>query len=552
MKKKNSIKGNLKNNKKILGGLLSLGIVFLMVATVVAYPDGEKKEEKMVVEHTVPEEDPFFSVGCDFLVIKAEAYKPYIQILFDSTIIYIDTNNDQIYDHMLPDNKGGVELDLENELSNSLNVGSRIHTNKPVAYLQDFGWGNLYVPSIDNLKNEYYIYKIGDGEYHHITVPEKSTIYVDENFDGTVDQEITVLPLTKESFEISANWAQIYSSKPFYLYSHKGKNGAAIIGPPGEDYYLPQGGYINHLIISYASTNISVDNNNDGNYDEYIEEGKGIHGPYNYNSGAHIHSSAPITIYYALDWDSDTNEPTYLLPSNMLGSDLWGKFDRDNRNYITGFFSNTTYYVDYAKDNNLIPDNTGENDKNVGANEVKKLERYDVIYPDNICHMWGSKPFYVDWRVSTQKSVSHAYSYILSTTYHEPNELGLNETVKMNVRVFNPFATTEINNISMTIKIDDQFKLSGDITLEITIKKLHLDTDFEKDTETITVTPTNENNLYTFTLSKDNSTIFESLSFFEYYDIDYEIITPEDPANYAFEPVEVSYDASTWDLPTYS
>ncbi|MCK4613318.1 MAG: hypothetical protein KAU14_00825, partial [Thermoplasmata archaeon] len=42
--------------------------------------------------HTVPKDDPFFSVGCDFIVIKADDRDPELLVLFNNTRIYIDTN----------------------------------------------------------------------------------------------------------------------------------------------------------------------------------------------------------------------------------------------------------------------------------------------------------------------------------------------------------------------------------------------------------------------------------------------------------------------------
>ena len=529
------MKKNFKENKKIIGGLISFGIIFLLVATVVAYPDdNDDSKENFVVEHTVPKDDPFISIGCDFLMIIGDSYDPYLFILFDNTVIYIDTNNDQIFDRQVTRNGGDYYTITD------WTYGARIHTSKPVAYRQKIEATHwpvyCYIPSIDNLKNEYFIYK----DSHQLIVPETTTIYIDEENDGTIETEITVLPLTRKSFSLTNSWARVYSDKPFYLFRFGNNIGASVVGPSGFDYYIPHNGYIKYLIIPETGTKVQVDNNNDGNYDETIQEGKGLHGPYDYASGAHLNSNKPITIFYSLT--GENQRVTYLIPSNMMGSDMWG--DISDRRYITGLYSNTSFFVDKASENDLNPNFQSK----IGANQLSTpFPNYDTN-----CHTWGTKPFYIDF-IDGQTSISsQAYSYILSTTSHEPNELGLNETVKMNVRVFNPFATTEINNVSVTVKIDDNFKLSGGNTVEVTIKKLHLDTDIEKDTEMITITPTHENDLYTFTLSKDNSTLFESLNFFEYYDIDYEIITPTKAKNYAFQPIEVSYDASTWDLPTYN
>jgi len=51
------------------------------------------------VSAAVPKEDPFFSIGEDFLVIKAQDYHPQLNILFDNTNIYIDTDNDGTWNY---------------------------------------------------------------------------------------------------------------------------------------------------------------------------------------------------------------------------------------------------------------------------------------------------------------------------------------------------------------------------------------------------------------------------------------------------------------------
>src|SRR3989338_5625630 len=83
------------------------------------------------VSAEVSKEDPYFGVGSEFLVVGIENTE--IFTLFDNTNIYLDNNNDGVWDYQFQGNSG------ESQVLNppwSINRGARIQTDKPVMYKQ--------------------------------------------------------------------------------------------------------------------------------------------------------------------------------------------------------------------------------------------------------------------------------------------------------------------------------------------------------------------------------------------------------------------------------
>ena len=118
------------------------------------------------VNAEVSKEDPFFGVGSDFLVVRYSGDNPDIYTLFDNTNIYLDNNNDGIWDYQFQGNAGESQiLDTPWPIYN----GARIHTDKPIMYKQllyhyecsyDPCDEEIYItiPPLNNLKSEYYFY----------------------------------------------------------------------------------------------------------------------------------------------------------------------------------------------------------------------------------------------------------------------------------------------------------------------------------------------------------------------------------------------------------
>jgi len=571
--------------------------------------------------HTVPAKDPFFSVGSDFLVIKAENLDPELVILFNNTRIYIDTNNDQVWDYDYLRNASD-ELVIEN-----VDAGARIHTDKPVWYRQclekdkvyhtinnvrhyfkDYSYSNdvhLYyhdrfcastystVPPLNNLHSNYFIYP---GTWY-IVVPENADIHIDTYMNGTIDKNISASVMKRESITIS-NHSRIYSNKTFYLYSNH-----AVPCPSGNDFYLWNED-ITKLIITQDNTTVEIDNNNDGVYDVRNNYDTGIYTPEKQKIGAHVHSNKPINIVQRNYFTNNNftfelvrfhnkliakgDSMSYLPPSTMMGSDYYGinetnssvdksgasstndryVFHDYQKGFITGSFSNTSYYQDKLVENDLWSD---ANDS-IGANQVEQMPNLS-----NYTHIWGSKPFSLfqmkvyrkyAWAYGTNGTTymnnyyrqdwSHKYAfysnlpaaYIYATTSHTPNELGLNTTATMKVRIFNPTADTNITNVSVTVKFPDSFSLTNGTKLDVTVKKYFLRNDTFITSDTKTITPAKSGGNYTFILNSTTfSDIFDYMDIYRYYLISYRIRTPTTAGNYDVSPVQVEYDASTWSLP---
>ncbi len=513
--------------------------------------------------HTVPKDDPFFSVGCDFIVIKADDRDPELLVLFNNTRIYIDTNNDQVWDYDYLGNASD-ELTIAD-----VDSGARIHTDKPVWYRQCLNYWDVYnpgyynyvastyitVPPINNLQSSYYVYS---GTWY-VVVPENTVVHVDSGNNGTVDQNITAGPLIRYSLTVSS-FAKVYSNKTFYLYRDN-----TIVAPAGTDFYLCTED-IAKVIITSDNTTVEIDNNNDGTYDERYNWDKGVNETtITIKVGAHVNSDKSINIIqrnyqtsqvsYYNQLISDGDSLSYLQPSTMMASDyfsLKGYYTSGNNyqhGYIIGSFSNTSYHQDKLTENDLI----GNDNDAIGANQIEQI----TDLPKHV-HIWGSKPFSGYSMAFKYESYNYHYtfypnipaSYIFSTMDRHPNELGLNTSTTMDVRVFNPTADTNITNISVKIKFPDNFTLSNGTSLNVTVKKIFLRNDTLITSDTKSITPTQSGGNYTFTLNSTTFTdIFDYMDVYRYYKITYKIKTPSTAGNYDFAPVEVGYDASTWKLP---
>ena len=474
---------------------------------------------------TMSEEDPFATIGEDFLVVGKESGAPVFYILFDNTHIYIDIEDDGVWEEHIVRNAGSsytVSIPTRTIL-----YGTRIHTDKPVIYWQRLH-GYDVIPPIGALRTSYYVY----GGTWYVVVPENTTINVDNNDDGIIDSSINATPLTRNSISAS-NFARVFADKPFYLYCS-----STLATQSGTDFYLPWT-EINRLIVTENNTLLKIDIDNDGHYDEEHTLNKGVvtnFAGFTFNHGAHIWTDKPVAIFSRY-WN------TYrVLPSNMIGNDMWSPGSGSDY-YITGFFkedtglySNTTYYIDKVTDNDLIPDATGV----VNANQYKSLPSLGMI------HTWGNMPFIESYY---HNYGTIPYSSITSTTYGTQKVLGANESTEIYVRVFNPFATTTANNLSITVPIPKNFSLHDGNNLTLNIEKRFLRNDTVIANDTIVVSPTNTGENFVFTITKTNTSLLSSLEPMTYYDIRYQVVTPPRYGSYRFEPVSLSFDAETWNMP---
>ena len=415
---------------------------------------------------TMSKEDPFATLGEDFLVVGKENYAPVLHIPFDNTNIYIDIEDDGVWEERIVRNAG----DSYTVSMPTVLYGTRIHTDKPVIYWQQLHtYSYDVIPPISALPASYYVY----GGTWYAVVLENTTIHVDNNNDGTIDSTINATPLTRNSISAS-NFARVFADKSFYLYCTH-----TLAAQSGTDFYLPWNNAHNKiygLIMTEDNTLLKIDKDNDGHYDEERTLNRGIvtdFTGFTFNHGAHIWTDKPVAIYSIV--------PGYciyhVLPSNMVGNDMWSPGSGDTY-YITGFFkedtglySNTTYYIDKVTDNDLVPDATDV----VNANQYKSLPSLGMI------HIWGNMPFYESYYYAQYYGHPHykyfywyhtiPYSSITATAYGTQKVMGANERTEIYARVFNPFATTTANNLSITVPIPKNFSLLDGNNLTLNIEK---------------------------------------------------------------------------------
>ncbi len=488
---------------------------------------------------TMSKENPFATLGEDFLVVGKENYAPVLYIPFDNTNIYIDIEDDGVWEERIVRNAG----DSYTVSMPTVLYGTRIHTDKPVIY-----WQHLHtyryevIPPISALPTSYYVY----GGTWYAVVPENTTIHIDNNNDGTIDSTINATPLTRNSISAS-NFARVFADKPFYLYyAH------TLATSGGTDFYLSRSN-IHKLIVTEDNTLFKIDKDNDGHYDEERTLNKGVvtdFTGYTFDYGTHIWTDKPVAVYSAYG-----GMIYYVLPSNMVGNDMWSP-GSDASYYITGLFkedtglySNTTYYMDKVTDNDLVPDATGV----VNANQCKSLST-----SLGMVHIWGTMPFYESFLYSRHYSYPSRwyywyhiipYSSITATAYGTQKVLGANEPTEIYARVFNPFATTTANNLSITVPIPKNFSLLDGNNLTLNTEKRFLRNDTVIANDTIVVSPTNTGENFVFTITQANVPLLSSLEPMTYYDLRYQVVTPSEYGSYRFEPVSLNFDAETWNMP---
>lgn len=480
------------------------------------------------VNAAVPKEEPLSTIGGDFLVIRYD-YRPVLYTLFDSTNIYVDIENDGVWELQIVKNAGeSFEVYI---LTQSITYGTRIHTDKPVICQQRF-YSNTYnpIPPISSLRSSYYAY----GGTWYAIAQENLSIYVDNNDDGTIDTTIDATPLKRNSIPVS-NFAKVFANKPFYLY-----NEYVFAAQTGTDFYLPRS-TVRKIIVTQNNTEVKVDKDNDGHYDGgtvtwnkgAITEFSGL----TFTNGAHIRSDKPIAIYLYF-YSNDDRYAYPIEPSDMLGNDMWS-YNSGIGWQITGFFnnatgiaSNTTYYIDRVIENDLIPNSVDT----VNSNQVKELPNLGYI------HTWANMPFIEYYDYSSYHYVL-PYSSITATQYGTQKYLGANELTTIRIGIFNPFANTTIADVNVTASFPENFSIpiGDDITLNI--EKRYLRNDIVIESSTVIVTPSLENGDYVFRIS------LNTLEPMRYYNIEYQIVTPSEVGSFHFNPVKLDYEAETWNMP---
>lgn len=493
-----------------------------------------------IVNAEVSKEDPYFGVGSEFLVVGSG--NPEIFTLFDNTNIYLDNNNDGIWDYQFQGNAGKSQ-----ELNPPwpVNRGARIQTDKPVMYKQLMlhyasPWDPIEViyhtavPPLNNLKSEYYVFSLG-GNWQ-VVAPQDTTINIDINADGSIDQTLNVDRGNVDSSTIPPNqFAKIYSEsgEKFSVYGTY-----ALASPIGTDFYTNLGPI--KVLVTEDNTELDIDMNNDLAYDESYTFNKGAY-DISAIQGAHINSNKPIAVYSKFN-----NVLSPVMTSGMLNNDMWG--ESGDLYYIVGLFNdvsgfdyNTTYNIDFQTQNDLIADFTGQ----IAANVIDSLPSMGNV------HLWADMPmnylYYLSDRYGSRLLPSYSYSRIYPATFPEKKYIGLKDSLTINARVFNPFAGTTASDFSVKLRFNDLFAFPAIFTVEVNRKNLN--TDAVIATDTVTKVPILINGQYEFVIYNLDTSLLNSLGPFEYYEIKYNLISPIVYGFYNFDPVEITYNAPTWEMP---
>ena len=513
----------------------------------------------------VPEEDPFYSVGSDFLVIKYQDIAPQVQVLFNNTAIFLDNENDGTWDYKFEGNAGNV-VTIDPGGVAVANPGALIHSDKPIGYIQQLQDTSNYdselytvgVP-INNLKSEYFTYgsyadwTYNVGKYNglwYVIAPKETNISIDINLDGTIDQTITVSPGTSRSFTADP-FAKVYSDKPFLVY-----NRLTIAAIKSLEFFSPWEKVM--ILVTEDNTEIKIDLNNDDSYDQTLTLSKGLY-IYTFTQGAHIVGNKPIALFdnYEAILSSCGSSSDFCLRRmyvsvntfpNNIGSDIWGgssgsyKYIVGLYNDYSGLYYNTTYFIDRQSQNDLILDYTGT----INSNIITSTPSYGQI------HLWSNMPLLYSFRYYPYSSSpyrqyytpSYPYSVIYSTSWPQNKIIGTNEVTRISTRIFNPFAATTINGLEIKVKISNQF-IALPTRLVLVTKKSLVDDEI-LDSELVTdKNPLLIDGYYEFTLSDSDSAVIDSLSPLEYLDVEYDVISPSSYGNYDL-PTELTYSAPTW------
>jgi hypothetical protein len=498
-------------------------------------------------------EDPFFSLGTDFIILTPGNDYHHIYSFFENTHVYIDYDDNGVWDETYTLNAGDT-VELTHQVSTMIKAGSGVYSDKPIEYIQYLGSRYNTVPPVQNLNDTYY-WAYQNAQTLYAVVPQKegenSIIHIDMDVDGTEDLNITVGHLERSSIDLPAQstitLVKIWSDRPFYLY-----DSFTLAVPAGTDFYNPVSNA--KILIVEDNTEIKIDQNNDGSYDNTSIYNKGYYYPaVPIQYGSTIHANRSIVV-----WDIDYGYQ--VPPQTMIGSDLWSIWSSKYRwgsypnyyhsvqyyNFLTSIYDSNIKFDLVNSGNDLDPEYQNSMIHNQQYRMYSLAPEYWVnTYYYNSYHIWANKPF-IEICTSNVRNF-YPYSVISATTYSRQNLLDTDEIAPMEVRIFNPFANTSITNISIIIPYPDSFTTqNGNVNFDIQKRWLMNDTKIQN--VTLTLVPQHIGNNYVTTLSNIDATIFNDLGSMQYYNINYEIITPSSFNNYIFEAVTISYEAPTWRL----
>lgn len=472
----------------------------------------------------VPLETPYYAVGSDFLVVDGaisnypqDMMYPRINTLFDNTKIYLDNNNDGVWDYSFSGNAG--EIIKIDPLIEPPKFGAKIRTDKPATYYETgYYTPNNYftftMPPINSWRDEYVMAYNPLGTYS-LFAERTMTIFIEEF------SKVSNITLKKGERKVINYdpFARIYSNETFGLVSYTSP--AAI---KGESFFAPYS--LLRIVILESGTEVSIDYNNDGHYDNITVYSRGLY-DVSALQGSKIISSKAIALFSYLQ-----GLPVGALPSDVIGSDFYstggyliGLFSEQ-----TGFLNRTIFDVSLQKTNLL----------NVTSFVYSNyLYSYPITGNVHVSSNMPTIPISISSASGGKRSLNtYPYSQIYLTTYSSKKYISNNEANTFVVRIFNPFQKDNATNFNLAVNYPSNFTSLSNVVIER--RSLLNDAVLESASANYDLV------IDGFTMNPSSNALLDYLGPLQYFEIRYDLITPDYLGTFSFPSARMTYDAQTW------
>lgn len=496
----------------------------------------------------VPQEE-FYSAGSDFLIIQnpdsTAAQSPRFYAPYDNTQISFDINNDGAIDYRFTVNKGGPYT-----FTTAWNIidGTRVSSSKPIVYQQIFyyqsyvnQWNgptsiakHTIIPPTNHFRQ---VYMIMPGDWKFISDNINQTIFIDENFDGTAEKTLSV---SRNSSKASVNsHAIVYSNQSFFSYSN-----TAIAGGLSTDFITSKENV--YIIVPEDSTSVAFDYNADTVRDYTLLLNRGNYS-FNTTAGARVMSAKNISVFDYSVGEIRIKYEKILTPA-VTAKEVSGEFmiaSQGSGESIVGIFNNEStaniplYLSLYQNTSSVV---TLYNQSNISTS-LKIPLLYSSIYLGNATipltgyyEYYYHSNSYPEYKYFAGRNMAYKSVYI--TASPKSKIITNSSTLKMNVRVFNPYKDSSVNNILITFPVNNYFSLP---IATVNYRKAYLTNDgvIESSSKAITLANDGVSDYFIFEYSG-------VLGPETYLDVDFDLATPETLGSYSFSPATLAYASPTW------
>ncbi|MBR9676536.1 hypothetical protein GOV04_00150 [Candidatus Woesearchaeota archaeon] len=466
---------------------------------------------------------PQHTIGSEFLFVNYDSsnYKqtfnipPRVIPLFDNTNIYVDLNNDGLWDYtFLKDQFEVLILKLDQA---TINRGARLQADKPIIYYDQSTGYDLIVHSPTNAyKKDQYL--VGHSDIAYFVAPQNTVVEVDDDLDGDTDFEI-IVQKGKSISQYIRSTSHLTSDKPFYAY-----NALGTTSNKAKTFYTI-GRYV-RLQVLEDDTEVFIDFNADGLKDYNYSFDAGAQDLVLETIGALIKSDKEILVFNNDRYSGTGFNTIDLMPCEMLnnevytfsGSRVLGLFGPNNSEY-----DNTILEVDDQFES--INPNT-----------------YAVVEGSGLKHVVLNSPANVYFYHTTEKFIQYsAYASIFATTYPKTKYMQTDETIELVTRVFNTFSNTVANDFIITQPINPLFATDNKVLVTVILKRLVDDSIVDSDTFSKEAAPGAP-----LIIDDGDSKLFDELPALHYYDIIFELLSPSEYGLYSFGSASITFDANTW------